>query len=381
MKDFKIFACLYVFAIIVFLAHFIYVGRALFGDALYYYSYLPALIAGHTFNLANSFTHLGITQPLSPTGLVENIYPIGPSIFWAIPFIITNIITTLIGIHNPFSLYYQIIIGIWDVSLLFLGLYFLFLSLKHFFTEKISLITIFIIFLTTNLFFYGAVDVINSHSISFFLSSLFLYLWLGKQSIKTAILLGILVGCLAMVRSQDAIFIIFPFISLLKQRMKYLIQFLIICLAAFITFLPQVFVWHIIWGTWFVNPYLYRETFSFLHPQIMSVLLSKHNGLFLWTPILAFSLIGLIIFTYRKITIGIPLFIFFILQVYIIASWAIWWQGASYSGRMFISSIPSLSFGVATLLSIKSVFKLRYLLTFLFTGLNFMLIILFLLST
>ncbi len=41
----------------------------------------------------------------------------------------------------------------------------------------------------------------------------------------------------------------------------------------------------------------------------------------------------------------------FILAVLIISSWSTWSQGASYSGRMFVSMLPLLAFGLSALYS------------------------------
>ncbi|MBX7244054.1 MAG: hypothetical protein K1X53_01065, partial [Candidatus Sumerlaeaceae bacterium] len=40
----------------------------------------------------------------------------------------------------------------------------------------------------------------------------------------------------------------------------------------------------------------------------------------------------------------------FFIQYWVISSWSIWWAGASFGHRMFISALPFLAFGVARLL-------------------------------
>ena len=41
----------------------------------------------------------------------------------------------------------------------------------------------------------------------------------------------------------------------------------------------------------------------------------------------------------------------FAAQLWIISSWSIWWAGASFGHRMFISSLPALAVGAANLLA------------------------------
>ena len=36
-----------------------------------------------------------------------------------------------------------------------------------------------------------------------------------------------------------------------------------------------------------------------------------------------------------------------ILELFVVSTWSTWWQGASYGGRMFVSSLPLFAFGIA----------------------------------
>ncbi len=90
------------------------------------------------------------------------------------------------------------------------------------------------------------------------------------------------------------------------------------------------------------------------------------NGLFLWTPITLIGAIGLV--TGKKYW----MLAVFVLEVFIVSGWSTWWQGASYSGRMLVSSLPLLSFGIAAVFS--SLAKYR------FSQLHFMLTIILPLS-
>ncbi len=373
----RLFLLLYFFAIIIFITHFFILKTAVYGDGRYYYSYLPSLLIENSFDFTNSFKSLNITYFLTPLGLPANIYPIGPAIIWTVPFLFSHFILFPFGINDGYNFFYQIIIGAWNIGLVILGLFFLQKTLAKFVSEKIAFASTITTFFATNLLFYGAVDVINSHSSSFFLSSLFLYLWIHN---KSTFLIGVVLGILALVRPQDALLIIFPFSTLLILKQKYLMKFLTLCISSVIIFSPQLFIWKNTWGNWYVNPYLNVETFNFLSPQIFGVLFNKGNGLFLWTPILIFAFLGLIKFTSKYRKIGFPALIFFSSQLYLISSWSIWWQGASYSGRMFISSLPILSIGLAYFFSLKRIKKFRLSIAVFFSLLNFFLIIYFLLN-
>lgn len=371
---------LYFLALLLFLIHFFIVGKAVYGDGRFYYSYLPSLIINHTLDLTKAYNNIGASSFLTPLGYTANIYPIGPPILWAIPFLTAHLILFPFNLNNGYNIFYQVLIGIFNISLVFIGLYFLYKILIDFFSKNVSLLVVLAIFLSTNLLFYGSIDVLNSHSASFFLSSLFLYFWLKDKTFKSSIILGIILGFLAMVRPQDILFIIFPLSALLILKKSYIFNFLIISATSLIVFFPQMLMWKLMWGSWHINPYLKVETFNLLSSNILGVLFNKGSGLFLWTPIIILCLIGIFLFSFKNKKIGIPVTLFFFFQLYTISSWSIWWQGASYSGRMFISSLPGLSLGLAYLLSIKPFTRIKIFIVLFFSTLNIFLILLFLLN-
>lgn len=373
-----VFFFIYVSALCIFTAHLLIVKKTVYGDGRYYFVYLPSILLEHTLNFSHAFHLIGADFFLTPLKYPANIYPIGPAVFWVIPYLTANILLLPFSRADGYNVFYQLLIGVWDVSFTCIGLYFLYRSLSKFFSESDALKTVLAVFFGTNLLFYGAVDTVNSHSISFFLSSLFVYLFLQPEKIKQAVLLGMTLGLSILVRSQDGLLILFPFTSLFIKQKQFLLNSIIILLTACIVFSPQMLLWHIQWGNWFQNPYLRVQTFYFFSPHILGVLFNRTDGLFLWTPLYLISFIGLLFYTYKNRVLGIPLVLFFILQVYVVSSWSIWWQGSSYSGRMLISSLPMLSFGLAHLMSSPFFQKITVKLVFALCFLNPLLIIFFL---
>src|SRR5260221_9930168 len=349
------FLLLYLFAISIFFLHFIIVGTAVYGDGIYYYSYLPSFFSHHTFH--------SIPWP--------NPYSIGPALFWTIPYVL---------FHN------QIFIGIWNISFVFLGLFLLYKTLVNFFPAKTSFITIVALFLATNLLFYGAVDVINSHSASFFFSCLFLFLWLKKRSFLNSFFLGISLGLLTLIRTQDIVFIFLPLSTYITTprnnvTIKQWSNIVLFFFGTLIPLIPQFFLWRLQYGNLLKSPYLYdpHHTFYFFHPHILGVLFNVTDGFFLWTPIAILALIGLYYFIKKHATVGIPMLIVVMAELFIIASWSIWWEGASYSARMMLSSLPLFAFGLASVFQKEGIKKALYL-TSIFTGANILLIFVFLLK-
>ena len=116
------------------------------------------------------------------------------------------------------------------------------------------------------------------------------------------------------------------------------------------TFIPQFLVWQILYNTFWKSPYISTlEGFSITSPHILGVLFSPESGIFLVTPIVLIGCIGLLL--KQKPTIPSRYMAgAFIAQVFLISTWSVWWQGASYSGRMFVSLLPYIAFGIAHIL-------------------------------
>ncbi|MCL4385596.1 MAG: hypothetical protein M1326_04690, partial [Cyanobacteria bacterium] len=64
----SIFISLYIIAILIFIAHFILIGKGVYGDARYYYSYLPSFIIDHNLEFKNAFKYFGIEYFKTPLG-------------------------------------------------------------------------------------------------------------------------------------------------------------------------------------------------------------------------------------------------------------------------------------------------------------------------
>lgn len=282
-------------------AHATYLHKTVYGDGMYYWAWL--------------------------TSGTPSKFSVGPALFWAPVYILT---------HN------EIAVGVTGVLAALFALILLFHLLMESFSKTVSIMTIAAVAGATNLLFYGSLDTVNSHALSFFAAVVFLVL-LTKT--RQWIAIGASLGFLGMIRMQDFLFglLLIPFIS--KRNI------LLILTGIIVAFLPQLAAWQLVSGKFWMSPYLLHETFDFSRPHILGVLLSPSSGLFLWTPITIFGVIGL--FTSRRYWFTA----LFILELYAVASWSTWWQGASYSGRMFVSSLPVLAFGVAAVFSWLSKFR------------------------
>jgi hypothetical protein len=325
--------------IIAFFSHAWHLQKTTYGDGIFYYSWLRSIVVDHDINFTNEYADNRVSQPKTSLGYAGNKYSVGPAIFWS-PLYITvhNIVR-----GNGWELPYQLATGITSVLASLVGLALL-LRILHT-SLPVRTLTVLAIAGASNLLFYGAIDPVNSHALSFFAAVVYLSLISAKKHHWFAI--GITLAFIASIRNQDALYVL-ALIPIWKQ-----IHWRSFILGAVLGFLPQLAAWISLYGS-IANPYIAGgETFDLLRPHILGVLFGLSSGLFLWTPVTAIGFIGLALRDTIHPTHNrkrIIYLIMFCLQVYLVASWSTWWQGASVSGRMFVSALPLLAFGLGSII-------------------------------
>lgn len=363
--------------LLAFTAHALYLKKTVYGDGVFYFSWLRSVVVDRDIDFSNEYAYFGVTQPKTPTGALGNKYTVGPAILWAPLYIWTH---TVVG-DDGYGLPYQLAVGYTSVVFTLFGLLLLYRLLKQRFSKWSSLFAVAGLAGATNLLFYGSLDPVNSHALSFFAATLFLTFI--TQARRNWLLIGASLGLLALFRLQDVLYTLLLSTHLrgVRAHLGGVRKTLPLVLLGFSgVFGWQLLAWQTLYGGILTNPYfLSGEGFNFFHPQVLGILFSPTNGLFLWTPIAAIGFFGLI---WKKYWSYLAIFL---IQLMIIASWSTWWQGASYSGRMFVSTLPLFAFGLAEIFSwLQKRVLLRHsiaiLLVLPLTVLNILSIIRFLLS-
>ena len=190
--------------------------------------------------------------------------------------------------------------------------------------------------------------------------TLFFLTWAHRRDrfdIKTAVIYGILAGLMALVRPQDGIFLLLPFISQLpavwqslkksdKIWLKWLRNSFIAGITALSVFSVQFIVWHQLYGGLFQTGYT-DEPFFWLAPKLDLVLFSSQRGLFIWHPVFLLSILGLLFYWKRDKQIAIIGLLAFTIQWYLISSWHSWYQGDAFGGRMLHRLHTHFCFGIS----------------------------------
>lgn len=367
------YSLVFIFLTSIFLFHYAITGQAVYGDGVGYYAHLHSWYFDRDLNFTNEYQHIyspqnnNSTKPItSPTvqivttdnyGQALNHFSPGPALFWLPFYILADglvIALNSFGVNlarNGYSNIYQISVGIGSIIYGLAGIYFSeklcsLLGAK----EKIAKLSALGITLATSLLYYISFDVINSHSISFFLAALFWWQFLkSKKQTKDYFYLGLISGLMTLVRPQDGLVIILIIVDLLIKFIKKqhnALKFAIVSIGTWSLSLSiLLFQWKIIFGKITAHTYSVQLIKEF--PKLLSLdtllgnLFHQTNGLFSRTPMLLLAFIYFIWLINRKKTSYSILLMsaFFFIQWFIVSLQG-GWKAAAYGGRMYISSLP-----------------------------------------
>jgi hypothetical protein len=363
---------LFVFAVClaVFFFHAVITKHAIYGDGNAYYAYSHALYFEKKLNFDPIYTHLenfhGVKGIFSrvfwdttrgPFGIRSNIFMIGTGIAWLPSMLFINIVSFVFGLGlTKFDLIYELGPGISGILFMLSGFYFLEKYLTNFFSKKVSFLTVLIIFITSNAFYFSSFEPAQSHQPVFFIISFLLYkTYHVKAKFWDCITIGFLSGFVFMTRMSDIVLLIPIFYQLLKD-LKNRKNLLIIGSAAFVGLSPLLWSQFLMYGNFLQNPYITGSNggyFIFNLKHMSEFFISAKRGLFLWHPIYLVALIGLFKYLRRYYVILITILIIFGVS----SAWSAN-TSAGFGQRYILAGIPYFAMGLARIvkkLNLKSI--------------------------
>jgi len=339
-------------------------------DDSYYYSYLGSVWLDHDLDLSNQFQASGLFKYLTQKALGErtalgfmpNIYPAGLAVFWSPFFGFGYLVAKLAelpldGFSRPFV--FSVIMG--NVFYICAGLYMCFLFGAKFFARWVSLLcTLALFFTTPSLYVSYRLFLLLSEPLSLTLAACLFVLAIYCEDKLSPLLwggIGILLGLTIMVRFHNVVFGFAPGIVLLSNARKngfssrLVMAFASLVLGTMIGFLPQLLVWRMLYGEWFLS-----LAGAFLpwwkNPFFLETLFSSRKGLFPWAPVTALCVIGLPIFLKKNRVWGFILIVIFAIGIWINSSQFDWWGATSLGSRRFVPFVVIFSVALATLYSL-----------------------------
>jgi hypothetical protein len=350
-------------------------------DIQQYYTYLPATLIHKDLSLSfvnenkeklNKYVW-GIP---SPTGKPLIITSCGLTLLYSPTFLISHLVAKMVGYDTDgYSLPYYIGLQFNLIIYLLIGLIFLRKVLLRFFSESVTAITLLVLFFGTNLYYYSTYESPMPHAYEFSLAAVFMYYtirWHESPNFKNTILTGLLLGIITLIRPTNIVVLLFFMlwgVTTLKdagKRIKIFIQkWYLVLIMVFIFLLiwsPQFLYWKYISGHYLFYSYDTTSHFDFLSPHIIKGLFSYRKGWLLYTPVMAFSLAGILLLIRKYKGLAIPVGVYTLVNIYIVLSWFCWWYGGSFGLRAFIDSYAVLSLPLGTFLAwtLKQRAAIRY---------------------
>jgi hypothetical protein len=183
--------------------------------------------------------------------------------------------------------------------------------------------------------------------------------WQEKQGWITIIFMGLIIGLITLIRPTNGpIVIVFLFYNItnlksIQTRVKLFLKnywkIIVMIIAAFIVWLPQLLYWKSVTGGWLYYSYGH-ERFFFNDPKILPALFGFRKGWLIYTPMMLFALVGIGLLWQANKKYFYPILIFFIVNLYIISSWWCWWYGGGFGMRPLIESYAILAIPLSTFL-------------------------------
>lgn len=348
-------------------------------DTIGYYSWLRSLVIDGDLQTADEFEYYGMgwLNTYADTGLRDNPGAVGSAVLWTPWFLIVHGFTLLgraVGmpwIADGYGQPYILAVSLGSTVYAFIALLLTYRLARDFFALPTAALAVAAVWLSSPLIFYMYSHPLMTHANDTFAYALFLFTWHRTRDRRTAAqygLLGLTAALCALVRNQNAVLVFFPLLEIVsstvrtgrRESWKQAVSEGLLKGGAFsgawwLTFLPQLLIWHTVFGTWLPgNPYAHSGggIFDFLHPHIFGVLLSTNHSLFVWTPLILPAVLGWLPLWRRDRRFASLLAINFALQLYVIASWSFWNGSAAFGQRFFTNMVPAFALGLAALLNV-----------------------------
>jgi len=337
-------------------------------DGVLYYEYTRSLVLDGDLDFADEQQHFSRYPGVGPapaptvTGRLPNRMPIGTGLVWIPFFVVAHGLDALFGSpHDGYGTLEQAAVCLGSMAYGFAGLLLTYRLCREHADGLSSGLAVMLIWFGTNVIYYMVAEPSMSHMASLGAVSALLAWWRLHQPQTSAwhwLGMGALGGLAALLRPQDGLFLILPAMQwghegwdLLRRRhggvLAHFGRGVLMGGAAVLAYAPQLWAWHILYGSIAHSGYADTHRFNWLHPRLVDVLFSLRHGFFTWHPMYLVGGFGLWWLARHDRVYTVRLVLAVAVQVYVIAAWDMWWQGDAFGGRMLIATAPIFALGVA----------------------------------
>ena len=256
--------------------------------------------------------------------------------------------------QDGFSMPYQWAMVLGALFYSILGLWLCRKLLLHFFDDKLTALLLLLLVLGTNYFQIAVYAGTMPHNYLFTLYAILLLQtikWHEKPNTKSALIIGVMVGLIALIRPNELVVILIPLlwgitgfnktiIEKLQLLLKKWSHVLVLSIGVLLGGCVQLIYWKYATGHWLY--YSYQDPgvgFDLKSPHTIDFLFSFRKGWFIYTPLILLSIFGFYSLWQRNRRLFWGFLAYFIINLYIVSSWSVWWYaGGSYSSRAMVSS-------------------------------------------
>ncbi len=317
-------------------------------DAIEYFSYLPSLLFDRDLDFEDEYTVFYREDPegragfketfldlSTATGLKLNFGPIGTALLWSPFYLAAHVVS---GSADGMSQPYRTAVSIASALYAAVGLFLCYRLARRYATPFASFAAVVVLWWGTPVAYYMYVAPGMSHAASLFAVAVFFSVWPWALSggVSRWGVWGASAGLMALVREQDLFFAACALIAVLglTDRLKRLVAF---GAAAFLVFLPQIAVYHVLYGEPLPSPHVQDKMIKY-SPHFFEVLFSIEHGLFFWSPILLVFFAGGFWMLKKERAAGLVLLAAFLSQVYISGAVDSWTQAGAFGARRFVGA-------------------------------------------
>jgi hypothetical protein len=349
-------------------------GSLMSGDAVYHFCHLHTLVVDRDLDPTNEiahyqharspytgFTKIGNAPPIDPdTGRAIDKYPIGTALLLLPAYLVVYAgasALSAVGIGLDVSGYgwsYQLAAGWLTAVYAVLGLLAMIRICRHGgIAESDALAATATIALATPWLFYVTLEPLFAHALSATAVAVLIWAWLAARSRDRAtiwVLTGVVGGLAAIIRYQDALFLIVPALDAMLHARRRALPLAALTLGALIGASPQLAVNAVLFGSPFHTGYAAEGFTHLASPWLLFTLFSSKAGLLRWSPIVLLSLFGLALGARRGWIVARLGLLAFAIQWYVVSSWYFVSQGHTFGNRMLTNCTVLLVAGLAEML-------------------------------
>ena len=364
------------------------------GDGVGYYAYARAPLIEHSLDFTHDYASAnesfrkgrldesGVPKAefRTRTGHLDNHFTVGPAILWS-PFLLVAhggvLLARAFGSSvaaDGFSAPYRFAMALGTAIYGFLALLIAFRLTRRYANDFWAFVATLAIWWASSLPVYMYFNPSWSHAHSAFTVALFLWYWESTREQRSTwqwVILGLITGLMLNVYYANLMVVAVLLVEAVWQysqvmsrnqwsaKLSWLLsRHLLFGVLVLLCLLPTFISRSIVYGGPFETGYLSIRDFLWSSPVLFSVLFSANHGLLSWTPVLIFSIAGLILFATRRPQVGVP-FLAATVAFYVFFSLYPDWAGiSSYGNRFFLSLTALFILGLAvTLESFASLFS------------------------